>query len=167
MKAGAVFPGRRTLGVVTLDEPGISSPKQEKIRMLEVGVCGTDREIASFDYGIPPEGSNFLVLGHESLGHVVETGREVSGFRPGDLAVPMVRRPCPHPDCVACRAGRQDFCYTGDFRERGIKQMHGFMTEFVVDEEKSGTVKPENVDASTMYPLVAPGSPQLTWMLLM
>ena len=57
-------------------------------------------------------------------------------LRPGDLAVPMVRQPCPHPECVACRAGRQDFCYTGDFRERGIKQLHGFMTEFVVDDEK-------------------------------
>ncbi len=48
----------------------------------------------------------------------------------------MVRRPCDHPGCVACRAGRQDFCYTGDFTERGIKGRHGFMTEFVVDDEK-------------------------------
>ncbi len=56
------------------------------------------------------------------------------GFKPGDLAIPMVRRPCEHPDCVACRSGRSDFCYTGDYRERGIMKMHGFMTEFVVDE---------------------------------
>jgi threonine dehydrogenase-like Zn-dependent dehydrogenase len=47
----------------------------------------------------------------------------------------MVRQPCTHPECAACRAGRPDFCYTGDFRERGIKQLHGFMTEFVVDDE--------------------------------
>ncbi len=47
-----------------------------------------------------------------------------------------VRRPCPHPSCVACREGRQDFCYTGDFTERGIKQNHGYMTEFVVEEER-------------------------------
>ena len=47
-----------------------------------------------------------------------------------------VRRPCPHPHCVACREGRQDFCYTGDFTERGIKQNHGYMTEFVVEEER-------------------------------
>jgi threonine dehydrogenase-like Zn-dependent dehydrogenase len=136
MKAGAVFPGKRKIEVVTLDEPKISSASQVKPRMLEVGVCGTDREIASVDYGTPPEGFEFLVLGHESLGEVVETGSAVSRFRPGDLVVPMVRRPCSHPDCVACRAGRQDFCYTGDFRERGIKRQHGFMTHFVMDEER-------------------------------
>ena len=135
MKAGAVFPGSRKVELVTLDEPMITSPTQVKLRMLEVGVCGTDREICSFDYGIPPDGFEFLVLGHEALGEVEETGAAVSRFRPGDLVTPMVRRPCSHPDCVACRAGRQDFCDTGDFRERGIKQMHGFMTEFVVDDE--------------------------------
>jgi threonine dehydrogenase-like Zn-dependent dehydrogenase len=135
MKAGAVFPRKRQVEVVSLDEPKISGPDQVKLRMLEVGVCGTDREICSFDYGMPPEGFEFLVLGHESLGEVVETGAGVTRFKPGDLVLPMVRRPCKHPDCVACRAGRQDFCYTGDFRERGIKQMHGFMTDFVVDQE--------------------------------
>jgi glucose 1-dehydrogenase len=135
MKAGAVFPGKRKVEVVSLDEPKISAPDQVKLRMLEVGVCGTDREICSFDYGMPPEGFEFLVLGHESLGEVVETGSGVTRLKPGDLAIPMVRRPCSHPDCVACRAGCQDFCYSGDFRERGIKQMHGFMTDFVVDQE--------------------------------
>jgi glucose 1-dehydrogenase len=135
MKAGAVFPGKRKVEVVSLDEPKIAAADQIKLRMLEVGVCGTDREICSFDYGMPPEGFEFLVLGHESLGEVVETGSGVTRFKPGDLAIPMVRRPCSHPDCVACRAGRQDFCYSGDFRERGIKQMHGFMTDFVVDQE--------------------------------
>ena len=135
MKAGAVFPGRHKLELVALDEPKISSPTQVKLRMLEIGVCGTDREIASFHHGTPPEGFEFLVLGHESLAEVVDTGDAVSRFRKGDLVVPMVRRPCPHPGCAACRAGRQDFCYTGDFRERGIKQQHGFMTRFVIDEE--------------------------------
>src|SRR5437879_971846 len=136
MQAGAVFPGKRKVEVVALDEPKLSAPGQVKLRMLEVGVCGTDREIASFDYGLPPEGFEFLVLGHESVGEVVETTRGVTRFNRGDLVVPMVRRPCTQPECVACRAGHQDFCYTGDFRERGIKQLHGFMTEFVVDEEQ-------------------------------
>jgi threonine dehydrogenase-like Zn-dependent dehydrogenase len=58
----------------------------------------------------------------------------VRDFKPGDLVIPMVRRPCDHPECLACRAGRQDFCYTGDYKERGIKQMHGFLTERIVDE---------------------------------
>jgi len=136
MKAGAVFPGKRKLEVVSLAEPEVSAPSHVKLRMLQVGVCGTDREIANFDYGIAPEGFEFLVLGHESLGEVVETGPEVSRVRPGDLVVPTVRRPCSHLACAACRAGQPDFCYTGDFRERGIKQQHGFMTDFVVDDEK-------------------------------
>jgi len=135
MKAGAVFPGKRKIEVVALDEPRISSPTEVKLRMLEVGVCGTDREIASFHHGTPPEGFDFLVLGHEALGEVAETGPAVSRLQPGDLVVPMVRRPCPHAECAACRAGRQDFCYTDDFRERGIKEQHGFMTGFVVDDE--------------------------------
>jgi len=147
MKAGAVFPAKRKIEVVGLDEPRISSPAEVKLRMLEVGVCGTDREIASFHHGTPPEGFDFLVLGHESLGEVVETGPAVSRFNPGDLVVPMVRRPCPHPECLACRAGRQDFCYTEDFRERGIKQQHGFMTDFVVDDEKYLNAVPKELRA--------------------
>lgn len=135
MKAGAVFPGQRRVGLVEVDEPKISFPTEVKLRMLEVGVCGTDREICHFRHGVPPDDREFLVLGHESLAEVVETGAGVRRFRPGDLAVPMVRQPCTHPECGACRAGRPDFCYTGDFRERGIKQLHGFMTEFVVDDE--------------------------------
>ena len=72
MKAGAVFPRQRKVEMVALDEPKISSSTQVKLRMLEVGVCGTDREICRFHYGTPPEGFEFLVLGHESLGEVVE-----------------------------------------------------------------------------------------------
>ena len=122
--------------IVNAPEPQIESPHAVKVRMLRVGICGTDKEICRFEYGDPPAGSDYLILGHESLGEVVERGRDVSGFKPGDLAVIMVRRPCPRPDCQACRNGRQDFCYTGEFTERGIKQRHGFMTEFVVDEER-------------------------------
>jgi threonine dehydrogenase-like Zn-dependent dehydrogenase len=59
----------------------------------------------------------------------------VTRVRRGDLVVTMVRRPCPHEVCVGCRSDRQDFCYTGDFHERGIKEEHGFMTEMVVDDE--------------------------------
>ena len=135
MKAGAVFPAKRRVELVALEEPRISSATQVKLRILEVGVCGTDREICQFHHGIVPQGSEFLVLGHESLAEVVETGPAVGRFRPGDLAVPMVRLPCGHADCAACRGGRADFCSSGDFFERGIKQAHGFMTDFVVDEE--------------------------------
>jgi threonine dehydrogenase-like Zn-dependent dehydrogenase len=104
--------------------------------MLEAGICGTDKEICSFEYGTPPLGSEQLVIGHESLGEVIEIGSAVKRVKIGDLVVPMVRRPCPHDYCIACRSDRQDFCFTGDFTERGIKGRHGFMAEFVVDHEK-------------------------------
>lgn len=138
MKAAAVFPARKSLEVVNdFPEPKMESPTAVKLRVLNVGVCGTDREIASFQYGFPlPAGSDFLVMGHECLAEIVEAGPEVRDFKPGDLAIPMVRRPCDRPECVACRAGRQDFCFTGDYRERGIKQLHGFLTERIVDEAR-------------------------------
>ena len=112
------------------------------MRILDVGVCGTDREICAFDYGTPPAGSDHLVIGHEALGRVEAVGAEVTRVRPGDLVVPMVRRPCGRPECRACREQRQDFCYTGLFSERGIKERHGFMTELVVDDERYLNVVP-------------------------
>jgi glucose 1-dehydrogenase len=138
MRAAAVFPNRKSLEVVTdFPEPALDTPTSVKLRILNVGVCGTDREIASFQYGFPPPtGSDYLVMGHESIGEVIEVGPEVTALQPGDLAIPMVRRPCDHPECIACRSGRQDFCYTGDYKERGIKQMHGFLTERIVDDAR-------------------------------
>jgi threonine dehydrogenase-like Zn-dependent dehydrogenase len=135
MKAIAVTPGTKKLVLLDKDEPKLKSATDVKIRMLDVGICGTDREICSFEYGTPPRGSDSLVIGHESLGRVVEIGSRVTRVKVGDIVVPMVRRPCPHDHCVACRSGRQDFCYTGDFTERGIKEANGFMTEVVVDDQ--------------------------------
>lgn len=135
MKAVAVFPELKDIRIIDHDEPRLTRPSQVKLRAVEIGICGTDREICSFHYGTPPRGLGHLVIGHEMLGEVVEVGAGVSTLRPGDLVIPMVRRPCPHAHCVACRSGRQDFCYTGEFTERGIKEMHGFMGEYVVDDE--------------------------------
>src|SRR5205814_3120917 len=95
----------------------------------------------------PPDGFGYLVLGHESLGEVIEVGSSVSRFKPGDLVVPSVRRPCPHRHCLACREERQDFCYTGDFTERGIKMTHGFLTEYYVDDAKHLSVVPRELRA--------------------
>ncbi|MGE5234870.1 MAG: glucose 1-dehydrogenase [Acidobacteriota bacterium] len=142
MKAMAVFPNRRDVRLVDHPEPEIEGATQVKLRMLEVGICGTDHEIITFQYGTPPAGSEYLVIGHESLAEVIEVGTGVGRVKPGDLVVTMVRRPCTHPECVPCRAGRQDFCATGDFTERGIKQAHGFMTEMVVDDEAYLNVVP-------------------------
>jgi len=142
MRAVAVFPRDRRLGVVDVAEPRLERPTDVKLRVRDVGICGTDKEISTFQYGAPPPASDYLVIGHESLGEVIEVGPAVSRVRVGDLVVPMVRRPCPHETCTACRADRQDFCYTGDFTERGIKEAHGFMTELVVDDERYMNVVP-------------------------
>lgn len=136
MKAVAVVPRQRQVQLVEHEAPSIAAPTDVKLRMLDIGVCGTDRELCSFQYGTAPPGSEYLVIGHEALGEVVEVGPAVARVKPGDLAVLMVRRPCPHERCVACRSDRQDFCFTDDYTERGIKEAHGYMTEFVVDDEQ-------------------------------
>jgi threonine dehydrogenase-like Zn-dependent dehydrogenase len=69
------------------------------------------------------------------LAEVLDVGPAVTAVRRGDLVVPTVRRPCPHAKCQPCRVDRQDFCVTGDFRERGIKRIHGFLQELVVEDE--------------------------------
>ncbi|MGH7929513.1 MAG: glucose 1-dehydrogenase [Candidatus Binatia bacterium] len=136
MRAIAVTPADKTVSIIDQPEPEITAPLHVKLRMIEAGVCGTDREICSFEYGTPPPGAEYLIIGHESLGEVIEVGSKVTRVKVGDLVVPMVRRPCPHDDCMACRAGRQDFCFTGNFTERGIKKQHGFMAQFIVDDEQ-------------------------------
>ncbi len=142
MKAVAVFPGTKEIKVIDLEVPQITEPDQVKLRMLDVGVCGTDKEICSFQYGTLPAGSDYLVIGHESLGEVMEVGPAVSRVKVGDLVVTTVRHPCTHPECEPCRAGFPDFCRTADYTERGIKGAHGFMTEFVVDSERNMHVVP-------------------------
>lgn len=136
MRAIGVLPDKREVRIVEHPAPHISADHEVKIRSLEVGICGTDKEICHFVYGSPPDGFEYLVIGHESLGEVVEVGSDVRGLKRGDLVVPSVRRPCPHPQCVPCREGLQDFCSTGDFTERGIKMRHGYLTEFYVEDER-------------------------------
>lgn len=145
MKALGVFPAEQRYEVIDHPEPNVTGPHQVKLRMLEVGICGTDKEIVSFEYGNPPQGSPYLILGHESLGEVVEVGKEVKGVKPGDLAVPTVRRPCGVATCVACNDGRQDFCYTGGFTERGINAQHGFMSEYIVEHEGNLNTVPKGL----------------------
>lgn len=154
MNAIAVTPADKQIGVISMTEPKLATPTDVKLRMIEAGVCGTDREICAFEYGTLPAGMEQLVIGHESLGEVVEVGAKVTRVKVGDLVVPMVRRPCPHEHCTACRSSRQDFCFTGDFTERGIKQQHGFMAQFVVDDEKY--MNPVPADMRDVAVLVEP-----------
>jgi threonine dehydrogenase-like Zn-dependent dehydrogenase len=136
MRALAIFPSQRELRIVEIAPPAPLGERDVLLRVREVGVCGTDREICAYHYGSPPAGTDRLVLGHEALAEVIEVGSSVRTLGRGDLVAMTVRRPCRDPDCVACRAGRQDFCLTGHFRERGIKEADGFMTELVVEDER-------------------------------
>src|SRR5690625_2103546 len=115
MKAVTVLPDEKK--VALMDHPSSPAPSGsgDKLRILDVGVCGTDREIVAFDDGNPPQGEKGLIIGHESLGEVIEVGPGVTDFKVGDLAVTMVRRPCADPGCTACRHHRQDFCYSRNF----------------------------------------------------
>ncbi len=97
------------------------------VETLAIGICGTDREIVSGAYGEAPDGAEHLVLGHESLGRVVEAP-DGCGLAAGDLAVGIVRRPDPEP-CANCAAGEWDMCRNGRYTERGIKGLHGYASE--------------------------------------
>jgi threonine dehydrogenase-like Zn-dependent dehydrogenase len=97
------------------------------VEAIGVGVCGTDAEISEGRYGWAPPDRNRLVLGHESLGRVLDPG-PTSGFKKGELVVGIVRRPDPVP-CPNCAVGEWDMCRNGQYTERGIKQIDGYMSE--------------------------------------
>src|ERR1035441_520112 len=120
MRAVAVYPQKREVKLIERAEPRIAAASEVKIRMLEVGVCGTDKELCAFVFGTPPAGSDHFILGHESLGEVQETGSGVTDLQAGDLVIGSVRLPCPDAACQGCRAERPDFCSTDRYPERGI-----------------------------------------------
>jgi threonine dehydrogenase-like Zn-dependent dehydrogenase len=127
VKALVAEPGTaHTTRVEDVDEP---SGDGVLLRVLEVGVCGTDREIAEGLFGAAPEGEKQLVIGHESLARV---DRDGNGFSKGDLVCATVRRSCGH--CLACGEGAPDSCLTGDYSERGITRLDGFARELVLEE---------------------------------
>jgi threonine dehydrogenase-like Zn-dependent dehydrogenase len=97
------------------------------VETLQIGICGTDLDIVQGTYGWAPTGEERLIIGHESLGRVLEAPEE-TGFAPGDLLVGFVRRPDPVP-CSSCRVGEWDMCRNGRYTERGIKQRHGYCSE--------------------------------------
>jgi threonine dehydrogenase-like Zn-dependent dehydrogenase len=105
------------------------------LEAIALGICGTDREIIAGEYGSAPPGSDRLILGHESLARV-DRAPGGSGLQPGDLVVPMVRRPDPIP-CPNCAVGEWDMCRNGQFTEHGIKQQHGFGCQrFALEPER-------------------------------
>jgi threonine dehydrogenase-like Zn-dependent dehydrogenase len=136
MKAIAVYPGRaNSIHLADIPEPRVTDVPDGRgvlARILRVGVDATDREINAAEYGRAPEGSDILVLGHESFGVVEQVGANVANLRPGDFVVFMVRRP---GDSLYDRIGYQDMTTSDTYYERGISLRHGYLTERVVDHE--------------------------------
>ena len=135
IKAIAVFPGKpNSVHLEELSRPNITDIPNNRgvlIKVLRVGVCGTDKEIIAAEYGIAPEGYNFLVLGHENFGIVEEVGKNVSEFKPGDYVVATVRRP---GNSIYDQIGTYDMTLDEIYYERGISRRHGYFTEYYVED---------------------------------
>jgi glucose 1-dehydrogenase len=130
MRSIVVHPPAPGAGLRDVPVPSLSAGSVG-VRVLEVGVCGTDRDIVAGKYGQSPLGSAYLILGHENLGIVDALGPDATGFAVGDLVVATVRRGCGR--CRFCLANRSDFCESGEFTERGIVRAHGFLAEAYVE----------------------------------
>ena len=74
MKAIAVFPGKpNSIHLAELTKPSVSDVPNGRgvlVKVLRVGVDGTDKEINAAEYGAAPPGYDFLVIGHEGFGHI-------------------------------------------------------------------------------------------------
>ena len=134
MKAVALIPRKPdSLFLGELPAPSVDDVPGGRgvlVKVLRVGVCGTDKEIQAGEYGAQPPGYDFLVLGHESLGVVERVGAKVTELAPGDYVVARVRRPGNSPyDAI----GMQDMSTDDEYHEHGINLLHGFFTEHYVD----------------------------------
>lgn len=135
MKAIAVIPGKpNSVHLAELAKPSVGDIPNGRgvlVRILRVGVDGTDKEINAAEYGAAPEGYKFLVIGHESFGIVEEVGANVSELKPGDYVVATVRRP---GSSLYDRIGTYDMTTDDTYYERGINLRHGYLTEYYVDD---------------------------------
>src|SRR3982751_4013972 len=138
MKAIAVHPGKaNSIHLREIPEPQVSDipdGRGVKVKVLRVGVDGTDKEINAAEYGAAPPGDDFLVTGHESFGVVEAVGRDVpSTIRPGTYVVASVRRP---GSSIYGKIGLQDFTTDDVYYERGINLLHGYLTEYYVEDHQ-------------------------------
>jgi glucose 1-dehydrogenase len=137
MKAIAVVPGRpNSVHLAELARPSVSDVRSGRgvlVKVLRVGVDGTDREINAAEYGAAPDGYDFLVIGHEGFGQVEAVGPNVTFLRPGDFVVATVRRP---GTSLYDAIGLQDMTTDSEYFERGINLRHGYLTEYYVEDEE-------------------------------
>jgi threonine dehydrogenase-like Zn-dependent dehydrogenase len=135
VKAIAVFPRKpNSAHLADLDKPSVGDVAGGRgvlVKVLRVGVDGTDKEIDAGEYGASPEGYDFLVIGHEGFGRVEAVGPNVTEVRPGDYVVATVRRP---GSSLYDLIGTNDMTTDDTYLERGINLRHGFLTEYYVDD---------------------------------
>lgn len=136
MKAVAVTPKKKnSVHLVRMEKPKLADIKNGRgvlVEVLRVGACGTDREINNGEYGVAPKGFDYLVLGHENFGRVVDVGENVKELAVGNYIVATVRR--PRGSSIYDKIGEQDFTTDDKYFERGISRLHGYMAEFYVED---------------------------------
>ena len=134
MKAIAVIPGKpNSIHLRDAPKPSVGDVPEGRgvlVKVLRVGVDGTDKEINAAEYGAPPPGDDFLILGHESFGIVEAVGAKVDEFERGDYVVASVRRP---GSSLYDRIGLQDMTTDDTYFERGINLRHGYLAEYYAD----------------------------------
>lgn len=146
MKAIATTPGvKDSMVVMDVPDPQIGE-SDVLVKIVRVGVCGTDAEIKEGLYGKAPPGGDYLIIGHEALGRVVDAGPQVKGLATGDYVVSSVRRPCQHDWCSPCRGDQNDMCISGAYTERGIMLQHGFLSEYYGEHEQRLTKIPAGIE---------------------
>src|SRR6478736_1379059 len=135
MKAISVFPGKpNSVHVADLPKPSVDQVPNGRgvlVKVLRVGVDGTDKEINAAEYGAAPPGFDFLVIGHEGFGQVEAVGPNVTEVKPGDYVVATVRRP---GKSIYDLIGTNDMTTDDTYYERGINLRHGYLTEHYVDD---------------------------------
>ena len=135
MKAIAVYPGKpNTVHLAEAPMPSLSEVPNGRgvlVKVLRVGVDGTDKEINAAEYGAAPSGYDYLIIGHESFGIVQEVAPNVTELKPGDYVVATVRRP---GKSIYDLIGTNDMTTDDTYYERGINLRHGFLTEYYVDD---------------------------------
>jgi len=148
MKAVAVLPGQPdSMHLAELPKPSmdeIPGGRGVLVKVLQVGVDGTDKEINAAEYGAAPPGYDFLVTGHEGFGRVVDVGPGVTELRPGDYVVATVRRP---GSSIYDRIGTYDMTTDDVYYERGINLRHGYLTEYYVDDPEYIVKVPDGLKA--------------------
>ena len=135
MKAVSVFPGKPdSVHIAELPKPSLDQVPDGRgvlVKVLRVGVDGTDKEINAAEYGAAPPGYDFLVIGHEGFGQVEAVGPNVTELKPGDYVVATVRRP---GKSIYDVIGSNDMTTDDTYYERGINLRHGYLTEYYVDD---------------------------------